>query len=164
MQRELRGSGVSSVMRVDVGFWSSESGAREIPEDQLAVFSNTDESHRSIFGSFGVESDSCHPTRVSWAVSDDMLLERCVHGKQVVLSSSLWKASQRSESRTSERERDWNSRQQSDHLDSMRHMSKNQSTRQRHRGACTSKPICQRKRKLHTRMVSSLLLDQINYP
>lgn len=66
---------MSAMVRVNVGFWSSESGAREVPQDQFAVFSDTDEPHRSIFGSFWIEIDSCHPARVSWTVGDDVLLE-----------------------------------------------------------------------------------------
>jgi hypothetical protein len=79
MKGELGGGGMSAVMRMDVRFWSSKSSTREVPEDELAIFSDTDEPHRSFLRSFGIESDSGHPARVSRAVSYDVLLVRCVH-------------------------------------------------------------------------------------
>lgn len=77
------------MVRVNVGFRSSQGGTREVPEDEFAVFADTDEAHRAVFGTFGVERDACDPTRVPWAVSNDVLFVRGVDCQEIVLSSGL---------------------------------------------------------------------------
>lgn len=69
--------------------WSSQSCAREIPEDELAIFADRSEAHCPLVGPPRIPRYSSDPRRVSLTASDDPLLERSVDGTEVILTAGL---------------------------------------------------------------------------
>lgn len=70
-------------------FGSCERGARQVPQDELAVLADRSESQSSVFGPPCVPRNARDPGAVPLAVRNNVLLERRVHRAEVVLPASL---------------------------------------------------------------------------
>lgn len=78
--------------RTRMSLWSSQCCRRQVPQHDLAILADTDESHRSLFAPPRIPGDARHPRCVTLAVRDEVLLERSVDGTEIVLSAGLQEA------------------------------------------------------------------------
>lgn len=68
-----------------------ERAVREVPQDQLAIFTNTTKSIYFTIAPPGVEGNGSDPGLVALASCDNFLLRKCPNGHQVILTTRLIK-------------------------------------------------------------------------